>query len=114
MIEKPIVLVIGAGASATYGFPTGRGLASTIISNLRPLSKNQSRGPVDWIPFLVNNFGIDQEDIYEFLTPDRMIERRLSLGGTATKRVRAAIKKAETQLVKISQRYELHVAEDPA
>jgi argininosuccinate lyase len=55
-----------------------------------------------------------QEDIYEFLTPDRMIERRLSLGGTSAKRVRAAIKKAETQLVKMSQRYQFHVAEDPA
>ena len=55
-----------------------------------------------------------QEDIYEFLTLDRMIERRLSLGGTATKRVRAAIKKAETQVVKMSQRYQLQAAEDPA
>jgi argininosuccinate lyase len=55
-----------------------------------------------------------QDDIYEFLTPDRMIERRLSLGGTATKRVRAAIKKAETQLDKLSQRSQLQAAKDSA
>ncbi len=55
-----------------------------------------------------------QEDIYEFLTLDRMIERRLSLGGTATKRVRAAIKKAEIQVARTSQRYQLHVNEEPA
>jgi argininosuccinate lyase len=55
-----------------------------------------------------------QEDIYEFLTPDRMIERRLSLGGTAAKRVKAAIKKAETQLAKMTQRYQHHVSEDSA
>jgi len=66
MITKPTVLILGAGASATYGFDTGQGLVSRIISNLKPLSKNASRGQNDWVPFLVNNFGIDQEEIYSF------------------------------------------------
>jgi len=34
MIEKSVVLILGAGASAPYGYPPGSGLASTIIKEL--------------------------------------------------------------------------------
>jgi len=47
MITKPTVLILGAGASSIYDFPTGQGLVSNIISNLRPLSKGETRGKND-------------------------------------------------------------------
>ena len=52
-----------------------------------------------------------QEDIFDYLTLDQMVERRLSVGGTASKRVKAAIKKAESRLAKQSQRCEFGFAE---
>jgi hypothetical protein len=39
MIEVPTTLVLGAGASAPYGFPTGRGLLKEVLERLDP--KNQ-------------------------------------------------------------------------
>lgn len=66
MITKPTVLILGAGASNVYGFPTGQELVSSIISNLRPLSKNQIRSPIDWVKFLNRYFGIESEEIYDF------------------------------------------------
>ncbi len=33
MIEEPTVLVLGAGASLPYGFPTGSQLVSDALSN---------------------------------------------------------------------------------
>lgn len=66
MITKPSVLVLGAGASSPYGFPTGQGLSQSIISNLRALSKNESRGKDDWVPFLETNFGIPAEVMHQF------------------------------------------------
>ena len=41
-----------------------------------------------------------QEDIFDLLSTSQLIERRTSFGGTATKRVKAAIKEAEKQLMK--------------
>ena len=35
MITKPTVLILGAGASVDYGFPTGRGLVSLICSECK-------------------------------------------------------------------------------
>ena len=52
-----------------------------------------------------------QEDIFDYLAPEQMIGRRLSAGGTAPKRVKAAIKKAEIRLSKQSQRYKTDPAE---
>jgi len=34
MIEKPTVLILGAGASVPYGFPSGRGLKQIILKSL--------------------------------------------------------------------------------
>ena len=45
-----------------------------------------------------------QEDIFDSLSLRRVIDRRTSFGGTASKRVTAAIKKAERQLSKKSKR----------
>jgi argininosuccinate lyase len=45
-----------------------------------------------------------QEDIFGVLTPERMIARRSSFGGTAPKRVQTAIKKAQKQLAKHLQK----------
>lgn len=36
MIRTPTVFILGAGASAPYGFPTGRGLVERIIKGLEP------------------------------------------------------------------------------
>lgn len=66
MITRPTVLILGAGASSAYDFPIGNGLVSKIISNLRPLSKNETRGSNDWVPFLINEFGLTEQEIYDF------------------------------------------------
>ena len=77
MITKPIVLILGAGASSTYGFPTGENLVLSIISNLRPLSINESRGPNDWVQSLKNEFGFMEEEIYHF--QDQLKYSRISV-----------------------------------
>jgi argininosuccinate lyase len=41
-------------------------------------------------------------DVFSILTPEAMVNRRLSAGGTATSLVRDAIKTAETELIKAS------------
>jgi argininosuccinate lyase len=46
-----------------------------------------------------------QEDIFDSLSLKQLIDRRTSFGGTAKKRVKAAIKKAEQQLAKKSKRF---------
>ena len=45
-----------------------------------------------------------EEDIYDYLATQQMIDRRTSMGGTATKTVNAAIKNAEKKLKKSAQR----------
>jgi argininosuccinate lyase len=45
-----------------------------------------------------------QADIFDLLTLKQVIERRSSTGGTASTQVKAAIKKAEKQLVRLSQK----------
>lgn len=46
-----------------------------------------------------------QADVFDSLSLKQLIDRRTSFGGTASKRVKAAIKKAEQQLGKISKRF---------
>jgi len=46
-----------------------------------------------------------QEDIFNVLTPKQMIDRRTSFGGTASKRVKAAIRKAEKHLVNLTDSF---------
>ena len=41
-----------------------------------------------------------REDIFEILKTTQMIDRRISYGGTATERVKAAVKTAEKHLTK--------------
>jgi argininosuccinate lyase len=43
-----------------------------------------------------------EEDIFDYLATQQMIDRRTSIGGTATKAVSAAIKAAEQKLKKIT------------
>lgn len=38
MIKEPTLLILGAGASASYGFPTGEALVNEIITSLEPES----------------------------------------------------------------------------
>lgn len=46
-----------------------------------------------------------QKDIFDVLTPKQMIDRRTSFGGTATKRVKAAIREAEKQLGNLTKSF---------
>ncbi len=66
MITKNTVFILGAGASSTYGFPTGNDLTSTITANLRPLKRNQKRLGIDWLIFLQSEFGIPEQEIHAF------------------------------------------------
>jgi hypothetical protein len=59
MIEAPTVLVLGAGASAPFGFPTGQGLKRHICSP----EFNSSRGPVSSL----GSAGFDIEKIGDFV-----------------------------------------------
>jgi len=52
-----------------------------------------------------------QEDIFDSLSLKQLIDRRTSFGGTASKRVTAAIKKAEQQLDKKSKRLGISTTE---
>jgi len=59
MIEKPTVLVLGAGASQPYGFPTSSELRDEILDNLTPpieshLSDQIKRFHID--PYLIQDF----------------------------------------------------------
>jgi argininosuccinate lyase len=115
-------------SAAATGFSNATDLADYLVGKGMPFRQahhcvgkavsaalNQNRELHELDLGLLQTFSdLIQEDIYEFLTPDRMIERRLSLGGTATKRVKAAVKKAEAQLVNLSQRYRLDDTGDTA
>jgi hypothetical protein len=67
LIQKPTVLILGAGASSPYGFPTGLGLSQSIIGNLRPLLPHETRGKNDWVPFLREHFGIPADEVHSFV-----------------------------------------------
>ena len=47
MIEKPTVLVLGAGASYDYGFPTGRGLLMDACADILDRAHSTTRGVRD-------------------------------------------------------------------
>ena len=58
MIEKKTVLVLGAGASVPYGFPTGRGLLFEAVERLRSTDSNL-RGAL-------RDMGIDRQESVRF------------------------------------------------
>lgn len=58
MITKPTVLILGAGASMSFGFPSGLGLLKDIHAKLVPSSGN-------WVDIL-KNFGITDDFIRTF------------------------------------------------
>jgi hypothetical protein len=59
MITKPTVLVLGAGASAPYGFPTGAELKQIILENLASGENSQ------WYDN-IKHFGHSKEEIQKF------------------------------------------------
>ncbi|MBU0769549.1 MAG: hypothetical protein KJ687_10700 [Proteobacteria bacterium] len=78
MINTKTVLVLGAGASKSYGFPIGSELVREIVEGLRPGSSNQL------IPFLTTS-GIKDQFIQTFrdellfsgkYSVDKFLERR--------------------------------------
>lgn len=58
MIEKPTVIVFGAGASMSYSFPFGKRLLQLIEQNLNPASTK-------WIPKLIE-CGIKSDQVADF------------------------------------------------
>ena len=61
MIEKSTVLILGAGASMPYGFPSGEGLMQEILEGIRPnLGKELFR--------VLLGFGFKSDDIDNFYT----------------------------------------------
>lgn len=64
MITKPTVLILGAGASMPYGFPSGQDLLKNIDSKLNRRSIGSHPSP-DWIAIL-KGFGIAEGDIETF------------------------------------------------
>ena len=75
MITKPTVLILGAGASMPYGFPSGEELVMTIDKNLNPRKLGSHPNP-DWIAIL-KNFGILEKDIHTFR--QELLYSRLSI-----------------------------------
>ncbi|MHC4328100.1 MAG: hypothetical protein ACYSWW_08280 [Planctomycetota bacterium] len=59
MIKVRTVLVLGAGASAPFGFPTGKGLTDQISSP----DFNNTKGPLD----VLKDIGFDTKDIGDFV-----------------------------------------------
>ena len=44
MIDKPVVIVVGAGGSVPYGFPTGERLKRAICDELKPVEHKSGSG----------------------------------------------------------------------
>lgn len=59
MIERPTVLILGAGASMPYGFPSGRDLMDGIISHLDPKHNSE-------MPSTLKKFGITDDTLKDF------------------------------------------------
>jgi len=59
MIEKPTVLILGAGASMPYGFPSGEGLMQEILEEIRPNSGKE-------LFRVLLRFGYEAGDIDDF------------------------------------------------
>lgn len=64
MIETPTVLILGAGASAPYGYPLGSDLKDKIIHSLNAMVENENGWveELDVDPFLVSEFTKKFED----------------------------------------------------
>lgn len=78
MIEKPTVLILGAGASMPYGFPSGEELMQEILEKIRPNSGKE-------LFRVLLGFGFKPKDIDDFYTGlkhsqkfsvDEFLERR--------------------------------------
>ena len=78
MIEKPTVLILGAGASMPYGFPSGEELMLEILEEIRPNSGKE-------LFRVLLGFGFKPNDIDDFYTGlkhsrkfsvDEFLERR--------------------------------------
>lgn len=61
MIERPTVLILGAGASKPYGFPSGEELMQEILEKIRPNSAKE-------LFRALLKFGFKPEDIDDFYT----------------------------------------------
>lgn len=82
-LTKSTVLVLGAGASMPYGFPSGDQLKERIISSLESFPKRA--GPGKQLENLMHESGIDADHIEEFrdelagahhITIDRFLQNR--------------------------------------
>ena len=75
MITKPTVLVLGAGASMAYGFPSGIELRDNILMELEGVNINILRG-LGHAPHELENFkkAFTRSPVYSI---DAFLERRL-------------------------------------
>jgi len=81
MITRPTVLVLGAGASVPYGFPTGRELLIQITDDLNPRSGDTGlRVTLRTLPFSDEYISEFREDLVDSNQPsvDAFIENRPS------------------------------------
>ena len=94
MIEKKIVLVLGAGASRPFGFPLGKELANHVVASLvEPTETDSGKLLLDchpqFSPGYLKNFAINLRDSHRdsvdaFLehNPDFLRIGRLAIAGT--------------------------------
>lgn len=65
MITKPIVLVLGAGASRPYNFPVGRTLLCDIVQKLKLDSSNRPANQ-EFFNLVVNSAGCSGNEVFAF------------------------------------------------
>lgn len=77
MIQYPTVLILGAGASIPFGFPSGRDLLVQICTNLRDATRDPFRALVDYGfgPEEVASFGYELERSGQ-ISVDAFLENR--------------------------------------
>jgi hypothetical protein len=87
-LTKSTVLILGAGASMPYGFPSGDELKERIISSLESFPKRA--GPATQLENLMHESGIDADHVEEFrdelagalhITIDRFLQNRPNFEG---------------------------------
>lgn len=71
MIEIPTLLILGAGASAPYGFPTGLELTKMIMDDLKKIEDNESGWTYD--------LGYDMEDIVSTFRATLSLSKKYSI-----------------------------------